>query len=111
MKIRKSFVIMAAGVLVIFIGLQFVRPQIIHPPVTDDLQAPADVKAILKRACYDCHSNETHLRWYDRVSPVYWRVAAHIKAGREGLNFSEWNKLAPADQKAKLWESVNQIAA
>lgn len=111
MKIRKSFIIMTAGVLVIFIGLQFVRPEITHPPVTGDLHAPANVKAILKRACYDCHSNETHLRWYDQVSPVYWRVAAHIKAGRAGLNFSEWNKLAPVDQKAKLWESVNQIVA
>ncbi|MDB5135404.1 MAG: cytochrome [Mucilaginibacter sp.] len=111
MKIRKSFLIVITGGLVIFIGLQFIRPEITHPPVTGDLQAPPDVKAIFERACYDCHSNETNLRWYDRVAPICWRVAAHVNSGRAGLNFSEWNKLAPADQEGKLWESVNQAIA
>jgi hypothetical protein len=93
-----------------FIIIQFIRPKVENPPVTGDIQTPADVKNILRRACYDCHSNETQLKWFDKISPVYWQVSEHIKAGRKGLNFSEWNKLAPPDQKAKLWESVNQIA-
>jgi hypothetical protein len=38
-------------------------------------------------------------------------VAQHVKEGREGLNFSAWDNLAPADQKGKLWEAVNQITA
>lgn len=97
--------------ITIAIGIQFIRPEIPAKPVTGDFEAPAAVKTILKRAFYDCHSNETNLRWFDQVSPVYWRVAAHIKAGRAGLNFSEWDKLAPADRKARLWEAVNQIAA
>ena len=68
-------------------------------------------KAIVQRACYDCHSNETNLRWYDQIAPISWKVAEHIRRGRKVLNFSEWNKLAPADQKAKLWECINQINA
>lgn len=111
MKSKSVFTWIPAIAVVGLVSLQFVRPEIPVRPVTGDLQAPPAVKAILRRACYDCHSNETSLRWFDRVSPVYWRVADHVNAGRAGLNFSEWDKLAPGDRKAKLWEAVNQIAA
>jgi hypothetical protein len=51
------------------------------------------------------------LRWYDKIAPVSWKVAEHVKEGRMALNFSNWSDLAPGDQKAKLWEIVNQIIA
>lgn len=111
MKKNKIILSLLAVGAVVLVCMQFIRPQIPIKPVTGDLEAPANVKAIIKRACYDCHSNETNLRWFDQVSPVYWRVAGHVKAGREGLNFSEWDKLAPGDRKGKLWEAVNQIIA
>jgi hypothetical protein len=107
---RKFFIIIII-LLLGFVSIQFVGPGVTNPPVTGDLQAPANVKAIIQRACYDCHSNQTNLRWYDKIAPVYWGVASHIKDGRADLNFSEWNKLAPADQKGKLWESINQVIA
>src|SRR3978361_2301827 len=97
--------------VLIFLVIQFIHPEIKNPPVTADIQAPANVEAILQRACYDCHSNETNLRWYDKIAPVYWTVAHHVKDGRAGLNFSDWSTLAPADQKGKLWEAVNQVIA
>jgi hypothetical protein len=111
MRRKKLLITTMLCAVVVLAGLQFIRPEIPEQPVTGDLEAPADVKAIFKRACYDCHSNETNLRWFDQVSPVYWRVAGHVKAGREGLNFSEWDKLSPGDRKAKLWEAVNQMVA
>ena len=95
--------------LLLFIIIQFKRPSVINPRVTGDINAPEYVKTILRRGCYDCHSNETNLRWYDKIAPVYWQVAEDVRAGREVMNFSEWDKLAPADQKAKLWECINQI--
>lgn len=106
-RILKVIILLGA----VFILLQFIRPELPQPPVTGDLQAPPEVKSILQRACYDCHSNQTQLRWYDRVAPAYWRVAQHIKDGRKGLNFSEWQSLSPADQKGKLFESFNQVQA
>lgn len=106
-KITTTFCILFVG----FLCLQLYRPAINNPPVADDIAVPAKVKAILKRACYDCHSNETNIRWYDQIAPAYWQVAADVKEGRAVLNFSEWSKLAPPDQKAKLWEAVNQIDA
>jgi len=108
-KIIISLVFVALGCLLI---LQFInRPVIENPPVTGDLQAPQEVKAILKRACYDCHSNETNIRWYDKIAPAYWKVAEDVTKGREGLNFSTWSTMAKPDQAAKIWEAVNEIQA
>jgi len=108
---KKMLFAILIPLILIFGGIQFIHPEINNPPVTGDFTAPENVKAILKRACYDCHSNETNLRWYDKPAPVYWQVAKDVKEGREGLNFSTWQQLAPADQKAKFWEAVNQITA
>jgi hypothetical protein len=110
-RIRKKRGVVWAILLLVFIGIQFFRPPIPQPPVTGDPVTTAEVKSILKRSCYNCHSNETQLSWYDLVFPVYWQVREHIIDGRNVLNFSEWDKLAPVDQAAKMWESVNQIIA
>jgi mono/diheme cytochrome c family protein len=99
----------AVGLLLCFGLLQFVRPELKNPPVTADFQAPPDVKPILQRACYDCHSNETKLKWFDKVQPAFGLVASHVRDGRRGLNFSTWDRLATPDQKAKLFEALNQM--
>ncbi len=96
------------GVLaVLFVILQFVGPRVTNPPVTADLVAPDDVKAVLKTSCYNCHSNETHLWWYDRIAPASWLVARDVRRGRLHMNFSTFGQLSPAAQKAMLWESAN----
>jgi hypothetical protein len=92
-----------------FVALQFVGPRVTYPPVTADLVAPADVKAVLTTSCYNCHSNETHLWWYDRIAPASWLVARDVKRGRLHLNFSAFGQLSPPAQKAMLYESVNQM--
>ena len=91
-----------------FVAIQFVRPTIPHPPVTGDLAAPPEVKQVLRASCYDCHSNETRLAWFDEIAPAYWLVASDVKAGRRRLNFSEIGTLPAAQQKAALYESVSQ---
>jgi hypothetical protein len=67
------------------------------------------VKQILKTSCYDCHSNETTLSWFDEPVPAYWLVARDVKEGRKRLNFSEIGKLPAGQQRAILFESVSQI--
>jgi hypothetical protein len=62
----------------------------------------------LRRACYDCHSNETNLRFYDRIVPAYWLVAKHVREGRARLNFSELGAAPVQVQQARLFTSVNQ---
>lgn len=46
------------------------------------------VAALLKRACADCHSNDTVWPWYARLSPGSWLMADHVARGRKQLNLS-----------------------
>lgn len=91
-----------------FVAIQFVRPALANPAVTADLQAPPEVKRILRNSCYDCHSNQTQLRWFDRIQPAYWLVAKDVKDGRAHLNFSEIGTLPAGQQKIALYEALNQ---
>jgi cytochrome c551/c552 len=96
-----------AGVLLIL--AQFVPVDRTNPPVEQDVAAPADVDSILRRACYDCHSNETVWPWYSRIAPVSWLVVHDTNEGREHVNFSTWNRLSPAERDEvleELWEEV-----
>jgi len=67
------------------------------------------VKQILKTSCYNCHSNETTLSWFDEPTPAYWQVVRDVREGRKHLNFSEIGKLPPGQQRGILFESVSQI--
>ena len=93
----------------VFVVIQFIRPPLTNPPVTSELQAPEEVKQVLKHSCYNCHSNETKLPWFDQVVPAYWLVASDVNHARRHLNFSEIGKLPAAQQKGLLFEAVNQI--
>lgn len=84
------FTRVALMAVVVLVGIQFIPVDRSNPPVTSDVQAPAEVDAILRRACYDCHSNETVWPWYSRVAPVSWLIAEDVEEGREELNFSTW---------------------
>jgi hypothetical protein len=97
----------ACGAL--FLAIQFVRPAIPTPPVVAELELPPEVGQVFRRDCYDCHSNETKVRWFDLVAPVYWKVAQDVAQGRRHLNFSLVGRLPRAQQRAFLYESVNQI--
>jgi len=105
----KGFLWLAAVLALGFVCIQFVRPRLANPAVSSELDAPPEVKKILQTSCYNCHSNETKLPWFDRVVPAYWIAARDVKLGRARLNFSEIGKLPAAQQKAALYESVSQV--
>lgn len=78
------------AVVLVAVGIQFVPVDRSNPPVRQEVDAPKDVQAILRRACYDCHSNRTRWPWYARVAPASWLVAWDVHEARKDLNFSEW---------------------
>jgi Haem-binding domain/Cytochrome P460 len=108
-KRLRVLIVLAAMGAVVFAVMQLIRPSLGNPPVAAEIQAPAEVKAVLRGSCYSCHSNETKLPWFDQVVPAYWLVAHDVKEAREHLNFSEIGKLPAAQQKATLFEAVNMI--
>ena len=83
---------------------QFVPISEDNPQVRGDVGAPPAIKSILRRACYDCHSNETTWRWYVRIAPVSWIASHHVNKARRRLNFSEWADYAydPETEMHKL---------
>jgi len=98
------------GIFILFvIAIQFIGKRVDNPPVTAPFKAPEEVVEILRRACYDCHSNETKLSWYDHIAPVSWLISADVAEARSRFNFSTWDTLAPADQQGRLWEMVNMV--
>jgi hypothetical protein len=90
----------AVAVVAVLLAMQLITCERSNPPVSGKLQAPAEIAAILERACYDCHSNETVWPWYTRVAPASWLIHRDVVEGRRHLNFSEWSAL-PADKQAK----------
>lgn len=97
------------GVCIVFLAIQVVPLDQSNSTIEADLHAPKQVDLILRRACYDCHSNETVWPWYSRIAPVSWAIANDVKKGRAALNFSTWTRLSNeqrAEAVAESWEEV-----
>lgn len=96
--------IVLAGMALLLL-VQLVPVPRTNPPVESDAVAPDDVKGLLRRACYDCHSHETVWPAYSRVAPASWLVASDVSEGREKLDFSRWGALDAA-ALAKLSKKI-----
>ncbi len=121
--------------LIVFLAIQIVPygRTASNPPVVSepdwDIKGTRDLAV---RACFDCHSNETHYPWYSRVAPISWWTQNQVEEGRDDLNFSEWSwsydeideiaesvmegemppnyyKLVPGSRNLTEWERENLI--
>lgn len=81
------------GVAGIIIAIQFIPVDRSNPPVEGEIMESTELKAIFKKSCYDCHSNETAWPWYSYVAPVSWLIADDVHTGRKHLNFSNWQNI------------------
>ena len=89
----KYFVYSVCSLLVVLVliqvipyGRKYTNPPIIREPLWID----SATRALAKRACFECHSNETIWPWYSRVAPISWLVRFDVDEGRRELNFSDW---------------------
>jgi hypothetical protein len=67
-------------------GKDYNNPPVVSEPNWDSQQT----RELAKRACFDCHSNESVWPWYSKIAPVSWLVARDVYEGRQRLNFSDW---------------------
>jgi hypothetical protein len=95
--------------LLAFLGIQFIDTPNTNPPVKGEIQIPPEIRIILKKSCYDCHSNETNWPWYGKVAPVSWLIIDDVSSGRKHLNFSEWSKYSSSQRDRKLKDILEQI--
>ncbi|MET0153110.1 MAG: heme-binding domain-containing protein [Candidatus Binatia bacterium] len=107
MKNLKGRTLLGLGVL--FGLVQLVPVDRTNPAVESDVAAPGTANGVLRRACYDCHSNETFWPWYSQVAPVSWLLASDVREGRRELNFSLWNTYDPKRRAKKLKETVQEV--
>ena len=93
------------SILALLIIIQFFQPEKntkLENPQNDIvfvIEVPTAVKKKIVNACYDCHSETTVYPFYNRIVPVSWILAKHIRDGKDHLNFSEW---ANYDKKKQI---------
>jgi hypothetical protein len=98
------------ALLVVLVIIQFIRPEknqaagVSPNDITAKYAVPANVQLVLKRSCFDCHSNNTTYPWYATIQPVAWWLSSHIDEGKEELNFSEFATYSPKKARHKLEE-------
>jgi len=107
----RIFKVVVILLILAFVGIQFIDVEKTNPPVTAEIQAPQEVKNIIRKSCYDCHSNETVWPWYSNVAPVSWFISDDVNSGRKHLNFSDWERYNDVKKEKKMndvWEQVNE---
>lgn len=105
----RGFVKLAVAGLGVFVLLQLVRPSIPARPAAAEIAVPPEVRQILNKDCYSCHSDERRLAWFDQIMPAYWLVRHDVLTARQHLNFSTLGAKPSAAQRATLFEAVNMI--
>ena len=109
-RMKKKLKWIFSALIAVFALLQLTNPARTNPPVVHDLgitNAPPEITALLRAACYDCHSYETKWPLYARIAPASWLVVADVNEGREHFNFSEW----PTNETriAKKLDRINEV--
>ena len=98
------------ALLVILVLIQFFRPEknqaegLSPNDISTKYIVPANVQSLLKKSCFDCHSNNTVYPWYNTIQPVAWWLNNHINEGKSELNFSEFAAYPPKKARHKLEE-------
>lgn len=111
----KLIKIILLAILIVFAAIQFIQPgknisnKILPADISKQFSIPENIQAVLKTACYDCHSNNTHYPWYSFIQPAAWWMASHIKNGKANLNFSEFGSYSTHKQQSKLKSMANAI--
>ena len=108
-RMKKIALVAAGALLGLGAAIQLIPVERSNPPVSAEIEGPAEVRRVLKASCYDCHSHETRWPWYSRVAPISWLVAHDVEEGRDRLNFSLWSSYETRRQQRlaeDIWEEV-----
>lgn len=103
------------GLGAVFLIAQFVRPSwnisedIPLGRVSNAFHVPDEVETVLRRSCYDCHSNNTVYPWYAQIQPVGWWLQSHVDDAKREMNFDEFATYQPRRQYRKLQEIAGQV--
>lgn len=114
-KVKKILRVTGIGLLLVLGALQLYRsPRNLGATegpesIVAREQVPANVRQILARACYDCHSDNTRYPWYAAVQPVAWWLNDHVTEGKSELNFSAFAAYNAKRAVRKLQEVSDEV--
>ena len=97
-----AFAILRLGIQLVLYGRAHTNAPVTAEPAWDR----TETRELARRACFDCHSNETSWPWYTTIAPASWLAQRHVNEGRRVLNFSEWDR--PQRQAREAVESVRE---
>lgn len=94
---KKQWIALGGGGMSCLIVLTLLTARVHENPPVDPaatiesrIAVPAHVASALRRACFDCHSNQTRWPWYSQIPPGVWMVAHDVERARVAMNFSDW---------------------
>jgi hypothetical protein len=98
-------------IFIIVLALKFIQVEKTNPKANLDLEIKAnkEIMDIFKKACYDCHSNDTKWPWYSKIAPMSWSIVSHVDNGRKWLNFSIWESYKKEEKSKKLREIFRAV--
>jgi len=76
-------------------GKDHTNPPVVSEPNWDS----PETRALAKRSCFDCHSNETNWPIYSNIAPLSWLIMVDVTSAREVMNFSDWTPIPGLDTK------------
>lgn len=110
-RIIKIFLFSLLGLILI----QFIPIDFNNPPVktTENFinieKTPEKIEFIIKKSCYDCHSNETIYPQYAKIAPISWTIKNNVSRGRKHLNFSIWGSYNQDLKNGMLKKAISTI--
>ena len=105
---RRIIKIGLAVIVALFIAIQFIprdhneSESIPANDITKIYAVPVNVGTILKKSCYDCHSNATNYPLYAQIQPMRYIMDGHVRRGKNDLNFNEFGTYSARKQRSKL---------
>lgn len=108
--VKRALKIGALALPILLLIVQLIPVDRTNPPGEGEIGTPPQVAAILQRACYDCHSNQTVWPWYSKIAPVSWLIARDVHEGRKELNFSVWSSYSDKRKQKKLRETGKEVS-
>jgi len=101
--------ILGTGIIAVAGASQFHLVDRTAPSGDTQPPMPEEVRAVLERSCYDCHSNQTEWPWYSYIAPLSWLIERDVQKGRRDLNLTNWQKYDHDEQQDRVEEIAAEI--
>ncbi|VAW08163.1 hypothetical protein MNBD_ACTINO01-854, partial [hydrothermal vent metagenome] len=75
--VRRGLILLVGVVIAIQLvpyGRDHDNPPVLAEPAWDS----TTTQDLARRACFDCHSNETEWRWYTNIAPISWFIQNEV---------------------------------